>query len=139
MIIIHDIPLSEIQHGDHVYVRGGFRQKKQREGIVISGSDINRNEQWLVIGICLTKQNSNAGVRIFTLSEFVGSDSKLRRALYNQGDVLLHHFKLRGTSYIESRKSPDTIVNNALVIYKASRLLDTINKKRFEGANWRSI
>jgi hypothetical protein len=123
MTIFHDIHLSEIRRGDHLYVREGFLRRVRSEGIIISGSDVNRNEQWLVIVIkhLAKKKNSNAELRLLTLTKFMKPDLKLRLVLYDQGDVLLHHLKLSGTSYVEPRMLSDVIVNNALAIYKASR------------------
>jgi len=129
MVINHKIPLSVILRGDHIYVRGGFFKKMQRQGIIVAGVDFSRREQWLVIRPRQKKYNEDFELCLVTLSEFLYPQLKLRRVLYEQGDVLLHHWRLPGTSYVELCVHSDVIVNNARILYAASQSLFT-NRER---------
>lgn len=106
MTIIHTIELSAVRRGDHVYVRQGFFNRTQKQGIIVAGSDVNeRHEGWMVIQPRQQTNNTDFELCLVTLEHFVNSSLKLRRVLYDQGDVFLHHLKLRRTSYIQSRVS----------------------------------
>jgi hypothetical protein len=121
MVISHTIPSSTVRLGDHVYVRGGFFKEMQREGIIVAGSDFNRDERWLIIEHRPQEEESNVQLQLVTLSMFKGSSSKLRHVLYDQGDVLLHHCKLSGTSYTDPQMRADIIVNNARILFELSQ------------------
>ena len=122
MPITHTISLSCIGRGDHIYVRQGVRNRMQRHGIVVAGSDFDRVEQWLVIYPKQQIGSDNFELCLVTLDEFIYPRLKIRRTLYGQGGVLLHHCKLAGTSYVPEREDPDVIVNNTRILYETSRL-----------------
>jgi hypothetical protein len=120
MAMLHTISFSEICRGDHLYTRYGIFNKMRSQGIVVAGSDFDRYEHWLIIEQH-QEDDRDVELRLVTLETFTESDLKLRRVLYDQGDELLHHCKLTGTSYVESRMPVDVIVNNARVLYEFSR------------------
>jgi hypothetical protein len=71
MVINHKIPLSVIRRGDHIYVRGGFFKKMQRQGIIVADVDFSRREQWLVIRPRQKKYNEDFELCLVTLIEFL--------------------------------------------------------------------
>lgn len=122
MNIIHTISTDTVERGDHVYVRQGFRNQMKRQGIILAGTDLERDEKWLVVFVQTVDDVKESELRCVSLEEFMEPNLKLRRALYDQGHSYLHHFKLSGTSYIETKMTSDVIVNNVKILYKMCQL-----------------
>ena len=121
----HIVSIPEITHGDHIYVRSGLRSRMSKQGIIVPTQDWNTSERWMVI----TNDEVQTGgscpqLRLVTLDEFRAPKLKLRRVYYDQVDTILHHFKLPGTTYAETRVPSDTVVNNALILCLLSQSPD---------------
>ena len=125
--LMHTVAISDINNGDHLYVRSSLAVAKSKEGIVVPGQDRDDGKQQMIISTDAMNTDTDGSLpqlHLLTLDEFRAPGLGLRRAYYDQGDAVFHHFKLSGTSYVDRRLPSDEIVANALILYQLSQSPD---------------